>query len=132
MEKTPQENPQSQEAAPKKLKYTLEDLERERQWDSGFGPNNPGAERRKLLLHQQRLREIESYLKEEGLLEVTEEEKMTAELDKLYPNAKSKMIVGHKGRKYQIRYFPLERSRSGKTVHEWGHKWRLIEEKPKE
>ena len=34
----------------------------------------------------------------------TKEEKITEELDKLYPNAKSKTIVEYNGEKYQIRY----------------------------
>lgn len=126
MEKTPQENKQP-ENQKEKLKYTLEDLEREKQWDSGMGPNNPGAEKRKYAAHLRRLRTIENYLKARGILELSEEEKNNAELDKLYPNAKSKTIVEYKGKKYQIKYFPLEKSSSGKTVYEWGHEWQLVE-----
>ncbi len=122
----PIENPKPNIEKPK---YTLGDLERERQWDSGFGPNNPGAEARELAGHHRRLREIEDYLKAEGLLEKTEEEKITEKLDKSYPNAKSKTIVEYNSKRYQIRYFPFEKSRSGKTVKEWGHAWRLVEEK---
>ena len=113
-------------------KYTLEDLERERNWDSGFGPNNPGAERRKLREHNARLKAIETYLIETGVLakpppiEKSPEEKLGEELDRLYPNAKSKTIVDYNGEKYQIRYYPRSKSNSGKTVHEWGHEWRLL------
>jgi len=48
------------------------------------------------------------------------------ELDKLYPNAKSKTKIEYNGKKYILRYYPLEVSRSGKTVQEWGHSWELI------
>lgn len=128
--KNPYESSQLPEN-PDRSKYTLEDLEKERQWDSGFGPNNPGAERRKLLAHQARLREIEDYLKAEGMLEMTAKEKVSRKLDELHPNAKSKTVVEHNGNRYQMRYFPLDTSRSGKTVREWGHRWRLVVEKPK-
>lgn len=115
-----------------KPKYTLEDLERERQWDSGFGPNNPNAVLRENRQHAQRLKEIKESLIEQGILqkpEPTEQQKTDAELDKLYPNAKSRKIVEYNGKRYQSRYFPRDISRSGKTIHEWGHTWRLVEEK---
>ena len=112
---------------PVKKEYTLEDLKLEQEWDSGFGPNNPGAELRKIKNHNRRLREIESDLKSRGLLEYTEKEKITSELDKLFPNSKSKRIVEHDGKRYQMRYYPLDRSKTGKTVFEWGHKWELLD-----
>jgi primosomal protein N'' len=105
----------------------LEDLEREKRWDSGFGPNNPGAERRKLNDHYRRLREIEDYLKDTGVIEKTEKEKLNEQLDTLYPSARSKSIEEYNGKKYRCRYFPIETSKSGKTVHEWGHIWELVE-----
>jgi hypothetical protein len=121
------ENAIKSRSEPNKPKYTLEDLEKERQWDSGFGPNNPGAERRKNIEHGRRLREIEEYLKAQGVLEKTKEEKVIEELDKLYPNAKSKTIVEYGGKRYQIKYSPVEKSRSGKTVKEWDHAWQPVE-----
>ncbi len=118
----------------RKPRYTLEDFEKERNWDSGFGPNNPNAVKRAYSNHLRRLKEIKDYLIGEGLLKqeepkITEEEKISEELDRLYPNAKSKSIVEYKGEKYQIHYFPLSKSRSGKTVHEWGHSWNLYHKK---
>ena len=44
---------------------------------------------------------------------------MRDELDLLYPNAKSQTIVTHNGKQYQIRYSPLVKSRSRKTVKEY-------------
>jgi len=70
---------------------------------------------------------IERELKNAGIIEMTDQEKLNIELDKLYPNARSTTIVEHNGQKYQIRYFPLEKSRSRKTVKEWGHEWVQVE-----
>lgn len=128
------ENFEIEEKVSEKPKYTLEDLEKERQWDSGMDPNNPGAFSRKLEEHRQRLREIEYYLKQRGILEKTEADKFLEEnhriheeLDRLYPGAKSKTIVEYNGKKYQIRYFPLRKSR-GKVL-EWEHAWWPVKEK---
>ncbi len=130
MEKEPRENP---EVVQKKLKWTFEDLEKERQWDDGLGPNNSGAFSRKLAEHRERLREIEAYLKSEGLLEKTEADKfleenkkINEELNKLYPDAKSRTIVEYERKKYQIRYFPLKKK--GNKVLEWEHAWWPFEE----
>jgi hypothetical protein len=51
-----------------KIVYTLKDLEEERQWDGGNGPNNPGAFRRQLREHNERRRKIEESLRRQGLL----------------------------------------------------------------
>ena len=45
-------------------------------------------------------------------------------LDRLYPNARSKTVVTHEGKKYQIRYFL---SFVGGYKH-WDHHWHLIVE----
>lgn len=115
-----------------KSKFTLEDLERERNLDYDIRANNPNAFRRKRQEHMQRLREIENSLIEQGILkepELTEEQKLNLELDQLYPDAESRTIVEYEGKKYQIKYFPKSTSLSGKTVKQWGHTWDLIEEK---
>lgn len=135
MEKPTFENPS--EADPKR-EYMLEDLEKAREelkfWEDKFAntrANNPNKFRSQIKDAGRRVRWIKESLKASGIIEKSDTEKITAELDTLYPNAKSKRIVTYKGEKYQIRYFPLDKSRSGKTVHEWGHEWRLVEESPK-
>lgn len=110
--------------------YTLEDLaaaqESVRYWDEAFAndrSNNPEkhfANRRDAAA---KLREVERSLKDQGLLPKTAQELLDEELDRFYPNAKSKTVVTHEGRKYRVRYFPLVKSRSRKTVKEWGHTW---------
>jgi hypothetical protein len=110
-------------------KYTLEDYEQEKNRDVDVRANNIGAWQRAMHQHGQRLREMETYLKQTGVLEYSPEERLNAELDKLFPSAKSKTIVEYRGNKYRVRYFPLDKSNSGKTVYEWGHAWELVKEK---
>jgi hypothetical protein len=111
--------------------YTVEDLEKaeldvEKADEIGFSGNNPNAGRARQQAARARLRTVKNALKQSGKLEKTPEEQLTEELDKLYPNSKSRTIAEYKGKKYQIRYFPLETSRTGKTVLAWGHKWELF------
>ena len=58
-----------------------------------------------------------------------EEEKISRELDELYPHAKSRTAVEYKGKCYQIKYFPITRSDDGQKVKEWGHRWVVVKEK---
>lgn len=110
--------------------YTLEDLAAAqaelKRWDDAFAndtsnnPNKYEAQRRDA---SSAVRQISDELKRSGQLPVSEEERINHELDRLYPNARSKTIVTHNGIRYQINYFPLSRSRSRKSVKEWGHHW---------
>jgi hypothetical protein len=110
--------------------YSLDDLataEAElKRWDDAYAndrsnnPNKYAAQRRDA---RRAVRLISDELKRRGLVDKSDAEKLFDELDRLYPNAKSKTIVSHNGVKYQIRYFPLEQSRSRKTVKIWGHEW---------
>ena len=111
-------------------KYTQEDLhtaqEKLRDWQEKFGNysgNNPNKYRSEIKEACANIRRIETALKSIEVIEMTQAEKINAELDQHYPNARSKSIVTYKGKKYQIRYFPVAKSNSGKTVHEWGHQW---------
>ena len=110
--------------------YKLEDLsdaEKElKRWDDAFvndssnNPNKHEAQRRDARSNVQLMTE---HLKLSGIIEKTDAEKLNAELDRLYPNASSRDVVVHNGCKYQVRYFPLVKSRSRKTVKDWGHEW---------
>lgn len=88
--------------------------------DSSNNPNKHEAQRRDA---RRMVRVISAELKRLGLIEKSEKESLTEELDLLYPGAKSKTTVVHNGVRYQIRYFPVEKSCSRKTVTEWGHEW---------
>lgn len=110
--------------------YSLDDLTAAKaelkRWDDAYAndssnnPNKYEAQRRDA---RRRVREISDQLKRVGLIEMSDAEIITNELDRLYPNAKSKSIVVHNNVKYQIRYFPVEKSRSRKMVKEWAHEW---------
>jgi hypothetical protein len=114
--------------------YTLDDLEAAREesrhWGDAFAndrsnnPNKYEAQQRDASI---KIRRIERYLKDHGIIEKTERELLNEELDKRYPNAKSKTIVTYQGKRYQIRYSPLVQSRSRKTVKEWGHNWEQVQ-----
>jgi hypothetical protein len=74
------------------------------------------------------VREIEQYLKDGGIFELTEMERLEKELDRAFPNAQSKEVIEYNGKKYRRRFWPLEKSRSRKTVTEWGKSWEPVEE----
>jgi hypothetical protein len=113
--------------------YTLDDYEKAKSelkrwsdaWDNYSG-NNPNKYQADIKAASRLVRDIEAYLKAQGLLERTEREKLEKEIDAAFPNAKNKEIVSFRGRRYVRRYFPLERSRSGKTVNEWGRSWEEV------
>lgn len=119
------------------MSYTIEDLkkaeEEQKRWEEAFANdsgNNPNKYRSQIRNAVARVRLVESELKQVGVIPMSDAEKLTAELDKLHPNFKSRFVVIHKGNCYQIRYFPVEFSRSGKSVTKWGHKWILFRKGP--
>ena len=125
------------EGSIKKPAYTLADLagaEQElKEWQERYGEsgNNPNRFMAQIRQAASKVRTIENSLREAGLIELTTQEKLNQTLDLLYPNAQSKMIVAHEGQRYQIRYYPMSSSRSGKTVHTWGHDWQKFVEPQK-
>lgn len=53
---------------------------------------------------------------------MSEPDDLTAELDRRYPNAKSRKFVTHNGNRYRKRYFPIETGVDGGVYH-WGTYW---------
>src|SRR3954462_3865377 len=107
--------------------YTLTDLEKARetlaQWQERWAnssSNNPDKHEGHIREARRRVREIEEALKAGGQIPLTEQEQREARLDAAFPDAKSKQVVEFEGKKYQRIYFPIERSRSRKSVTEWG------------
>jgi hypothetical protein len=47
-------------------------------------------------------------------------------IDAQHPSARSGEVVEHAGQRYRRRFFPEEKSRSGKTVTEWGRTWEAV------
>lgn len=110
--------------------YSLDDLVQAKaeleHWNNAFAndsSNNPNKYQAQRRDAGSKVRRITEILKDSGVIEKTEVEKLNDELDRLYPNARSKSIVNYNGNKYQIKYFSVVVSRSRKTVKEWGHKW---------
>lgn len=113
--------------------YTLQDLEKAQSElmritdkianDSSNNPNKYESDRkskaREVLL-------IEGQLKTYGVIEMTDEEKLTKQLDELFPDARSKQIITHNGKKYQKCFSPAEMSRSRKNVMAWNSWWKAV------
>lgn len=118
----------------RKTMYTFEDYEKARlelhrwnkQWDNYTG-NNPHKYQTDIRDAARKVREIELFLKDAGILERTESEQLEIELDRMFPNAQTREVVEYNGKKYRRQFWPLEKSRSGKTVKEWGKSWLPVE-----
>lgn len=112
---------------------TLEDLkqaEQEREhldesWanDTSGNPDKYFARRQAA---RRRVRALTAQLKVQGDLPMTEHEQLCAAIDAQNLNARSGQVVDHEGRRYRRRFFPEEKSRSGKTVTEWGQTWEAV------
>ena len=109
---------------------TIKDLENAREelqnWEDRFdrySGNNPDKYQADIRTARRRVREIEETLKASGEMPRSNIERLNAELDRAFPNAKNKEIVEYQGQRYQRRFYPLERSRSRKKVTEWGRAW---------
>lgn len=111
-------------------RFTLADLEAalahrralSDQWDnySGNNPNKGHADRH--AAHMKVL-EIEDELKRCGVTPYTEQEQLTRELNRLYPDAASRSIVEREGRFFQIRYAPNGHSLSGRVKGGYSSSW---------
>ncbi len=111
--------------------YTLNDYEAakeelagyEKAWEEYMG-NNPDKYRSQIQQARSKVRHIEEELKTAGLLPMSEEEAFNKKLDTAFPDTQHKEVVEFEGCFYQRVYYPLAKSRSGKTVAEWGKDWR--------
>jgi hypothetical protein len=115
------------------MPYTVADLENararlERAHDHADNSrsNNPNKGRGEIRNATREVDIILAELKARGLLEKTDKEKLSDEIDRAFPNAKSKQVVSHCGKQYQLRFLPAERSLSGKSVHRWFRWWEEV------
>lgn len=115
--------------------YTLEDYENAKadlaRWNERwitYTGNNPDKYQADIKAADRKVREVERYLKDIGVLDQTDKEKLEKDLDRAFPNAQSREIVVYNGKKYRRRFLPLEKSRSRKTVTEWAKSWESVEE----
>ena len=97
----------------------------EEKWERYDG-NNPNKYQSQLRSARSKIGVITEYLKLAGEIPLTEKEVLHKRLDNAFPNARSKQVVELGGVKYQRRFYPLQKSRSGKTVTEWDRDWVLV------
>ena len=113
--------------------YTVEDLEfaqaQLREWSDRFDRydgNNPDKYQSEIRNAQEKVREIECEQKKTGLLQMTDKEKLNAALEAAFPDARHRQVVEYNGKHYERRVFPLQKSRSRKTVLEWAKDWKEV------
>ena len=115
--------------------YTHKDLEAARdelrdwkkRWENYSG-NNPNKYQSELRSAREKVRRIESYLKCIGEIPLTPQEELERILDREFPDASSNQVVSFEGKKYQRKFWPLEKNRPGKSVTSWGQGWRDVKE----
>lgn len=117
--------------------YTVHDLEEARanlkSWEDRFdrySGNNPDKYQADIKAARRKVTAISNALKESGQIPLTEKEILEKALDAAFPNAKSKQIVEFQGRRFQRRFWPIEKSRSGKTVIDWERGWTELSDPP--
>lgn len=110
--------------------HSLNDLEAAeaelKRWNDAYAndrSNNPKKYEAQRRDARSAVRRILEDLKRQGVIERSESEKLNLLLDGLYPKAMSGTIIKYQGIMYRVRHIPLIKSRSGKTVKEWGHEW---------
>lgn len=94
-------------------------------WENYSG-NNPDKHRSELREAREAFAVVEADLKRRGILPLTELERLHAELDRTFPNAKSREVVTFEGVQYRRRFYPATRSNSGKTVRSWDKTWERV------
>ncbi|OED52279.1 hypothetical protein BEI46_18390 [Aliivibrio fischeri] len=113
--------------------YTLNDLKEaednlalwEKRWENYDG-NNPNKYQSDLRNGRESVRAIRESLKNQGVLPKSDKELLENELDIAFPEAQSNDIVVYKGNKFKRKFWPLEKSRSRKSVVSWGRGWEEV------
>ena len=110
--------------------YTLEDLEKAHEeldsWNdrwANYSGNNPNKYRNQISDAGGKVSRIKDHLKRVGVIEKSKKELFDEKLDKKFPDARSREVVEYYGKRYQLIFTPLSKSRSGKTVKRWGKDW---------
>lgn len=96
--------------------------------DSMDTSGNPDKYHTRIREARERVDEIEAALKKSGVLPYSEQELLDARIDELFPKARSKDIVEYEGSRYQLKFTPKTKSRSGKSVYSWYRRWQKISE----
>jgi hypothetical protein len=88
-----------------------------------YNGNNPDKFRTNVTQARIALKIIEDGLKDQGLLESTSQEVMSARISRQFPKAGSKDQVDFEGKRYWMRFTPFAKSLSGKSVLHWTKEW---------
>lgn len=91
--------------------------------DSGDTSGNPEKYHTRINMARAEVERITEQLKRQGDLPYTESELIGQKLDAAFPAAQSKDIVQFEDQRFQLRFHPTSRSRSGKTVQSWRKEW---------
>jgi len=108
------------------LEQAKKHLERLEERDSMDTSGNPDKYHTRINSARMEVRRITESLKAQGLLPYTEQELLNHRLDEAFPKAKSREIVEFEGARYQKRFSPATKSRSGKTVTSWNQWWQKL------
>ncbi len=111
--------------------YTIEDLNKANaeldevaeRWSAAYSSSRPNPLDAEAKAATEKVRQIEEDLKRRGILPYTEHELLEETLDEAYPNAQSREVVLYNGKRYRRRFYPLEKSKSGKSVRQWKKAW---------
>jgi len=116
--------------------YTIEDLnnanaeleEVAKRWSAAYSVSRPNPLDAEAKVVAERVREIEEDLKRRGVLPYTDHELIEEALDAAFPHAQSREVVLHNGKRYRRRFYPLEKSSTGKTVQTWRKAWEPLDD----
>jgi hypothetical protein len=115
------------------MMYTLKDLETARQnlkhqcdRSNQYSGNNPNKYRSDIKSARSNVRIIEDALKTNGEIPLSEQELLEKDLDKAFPDASNKQIVQFQKKNFQRRFWPADKSNTGKTVTRWERSWAEI------
>ncbi len=118
--------------------YSLEDLEEAKRnfeyWSDLWAKENCDPESNKYTPEakkaSQHLSNVEEYLKKNGTIPWTEEDLAQEYLNREYPRAQSRDVEIYSGARYRKHFYPKKRSKTGKTVKEWGSEWVKLGSQP--
>lgn len=104
------------------LKSALAELTRELERKYNYSGNNPNKHESAIKAARRKVDIIESFLKSNGTIPLTEQERLNNELDRAYPNTPHNKEVEYQGQKYKSLYTCAERTRSRRPKrreHTW-------------
>tara|TARA_R110000787_G_scaffold120437_1_gene231378 strand:- start:530 stop:889 length:360 start_codon:yes stop_codon:yes gene_type:complete len=105
------------------LEEAKKNLDRLEERDSMDTSGNPDKYTTRIRQARDEVHRITESLKRQGVIPYTKKELLTQKLDAVFPKARSKDIVEYEGKRFQKRFSPATKSRSGNTVYRWNIWW---------